>query len=63
MHACCFIGFGTRATQAFDKGDFLLVYQRDLIDYNEASKREKTYKTDDCGCFMYYFKNNDQTMW
>lgn len=60
---CCFVGYGTRATQAFAKGDFLLVYRGDLIEYSEASKREVAYKTDECGCFMYYFKYNGQTMW
>ena len=58
-----FVGYGVFAERKFAKGDFLMVYKGDLIDGNEARKREEQYKHEDVGCFMYYFVHSDQTMW
>nr|CAH7769705.1 unnamed protein product [Callosobruchus chinensis] len=44
-------------TRDFLKGEFVVEYSGELIDINEAYKREKKYELDvNTGCYMYYFK-------
>lgn len=48
----------------FLRGEFVVEYSGELIDMNEASRREKMYEKDEStGCYMYYFKHNEQQYW
>jgi hypothetical protein len=58
-----FAGYGVFACRAFEKGDFLMIYNGDLITEVEAILREKVYKQNNEGCFVYYFTDNGVTMW
>ncbi|XP_050314886.1 N-lysine methyltransferase KMT5A-A-like [Anthonomus grandis grandis] len=50
------------ATKNFEKGSFVVEYSGDFISLTEANCREKQYAEDETtGCYMYYFKYNDQT--
>lgn len=52
------------ATKNFEKGDFVVEYSGDFISLMEANAREQLYAQDaTTGCYMYYFKYNDQTFW
>jgi histone-lysine N-methyltransferase SETD8 len=54
-------GRGVVTSRPFTKGDFVVEYSGDLIDLNEARRRELQYAQDqNTGCYMYYFKHNDQ---
>ncbi|XP_074030195.1 LIM domain kinase 1 isoform X2 [Leptinotarsa decemlineata] len=54
-------GRGVVAAKDFTKGDFVVEYSGDLIDLIEAKVREEKYARDqNTGCYMYYFKYNDQ---
>nr|XP_039266648.1 N-lysine methyltransferase KMT5A-A-like [Styela clava] len=49
-------GRGVIAKKAFKKGNFIVEYAGDLIDWNEAKQREDKYAKDaTVGCYMYYF--------
>lgn len=57
-------GRGVVAAKDFNKGDFVVEYSGDLIDVVEAKMREERYSQDlNAGCYMYYFKHNDQQYW
>ena len=57
-------GRGVVANRAFSKGEFVVEYVGDLINVQEARKREKLYQEDsNAGCYMYYFKYNDVHYW
>jgi histone-lysine N-methyltransferase SETD8 len=57
-------GRGVVTSRPFTKGDFVVEYSGDLIDLNEARRRELQYAQDqNTGCYMYYFKHNDQQYW
>lgn len=57
-------GRGVVTTRFFERGEFVIEYVGDLISMPEANKREKLYaKDDNTGCYMYYFKHNDQQYW
>lgn len=45
------------------KGSFVLHYDGDLIDKNEAVKREEKYNKKNSGSYMFYFKHAGQEMW
>ncbi|KAJ8957966.1 hypothetical protein NQ318_001966 [Aromia moschata] len=52
---------GVFATKHFQKGEFVVEYSGELIDVNEAYRREEVYEQDETtGCYMYYFKYNEQ---
>ncbi|CRL05769.1 CLUMA_CG018797, isoform A [Clunio marinus] len=54
-------GRGIVTTRSFQRGEFVIEYIGDLISMSEANEREVMYATDDnTGCYMYYFKHNDQ---
>ncbi|XP_044261443.1 histone-lysine N-methyltransferase PR-Set7 [Tribolium madens] len=54
-------GRGVVTSRPFTKGDFVVEYSGDLIDINEAKRRELKYAQDlNTGCYMYYFKHNNQ---
>ncbi|CAG9808833.1 unnamed protein product [Chironomus riparius] len=54
-------GRGIVTTRPFQRGEFVIEYIGDLISMAEANRREKKYAADDnTGCYMYYFKHNDQ---
>ena len=53
----CLIGFGVFASKEFSKNSFLLVYSGDLLSANEGSTREKKYKKDKLGNFLYFFED------
>jgi len=59
-----FLGHGVFAKRNFDKGDFLLHYQGELLSYKKALSQEKMYSAEE-RAFMYYFKNSQSgcTMW
>ncbi|XP_041348614.1 N-lysine methyltransferase KMT5A-like [Gigantopelta aegis] len=49
-------GRGVISTREFKKGDFVVEYVGDLIDVDQAKKKENQYSRDpDIGCYMYYF--------
>ncbi|XP_013410514.1 N-lysine methyltransferase KMT5A-A [Lingula anatina] len=49
-------GRGVVATKPFKRGDFVVEYAGDLIDIEEAKRRDAKYATDSkYGCYMYYF--------
>ena len=57
-------GEGVFATKAFSEGEFLLEYKGDLISsFKHATQLEKEYAEADLGCFMYFFKCRNKTMW
>lgn len=56
-------GRGVVATRHFEKGDFVIEYVGELISIAEANKREEKYAELDAGCYMYYFKHNNQQHW
>lgn len=50
-------GRGVITKKSIKRGEFVLEYYGELIDYEEAKKREAVYATkDNTGCYMYYFK-------
>lgn len=54
-------GRGVVTTRPFQRGEFVVEYIGDLISMAEANSREKKYAADDnTGCYMYYFKHNEQ---
>ena len=57
-------GRGVVATFPFTKGDFIVEYAGDLVNYTTAKKREVTYSADQrLGCYMYYFVHKDKHYW
>jgi len=56
-------GDGVFTTQEFSRGDFLLEYKGDLINYDEAQRREKEYADADLGSFLYFFKYKGKNLW
>lgn len=57
-------GRGVFATENFHRGEFVVEYSGDLINIQEAHRREEEYEQDEnTGCYMYYFKYNDQHYW
>ncbi|KAL1502706.1 hypothetical protein ABEB36_007813 [Hypothenemus hampei] len=55
-------GRGVFATKNFERGSFVVEYSGDFISFSEANERERQYALDEtAGCYMYYFKYNDQT--
>nr|XP_047130473.1 uncharacterized protein LOC105843290 isoform X3 [Hydra vulgaris] len=48
------IGYGVVSTKKFEKGDFLLEYAGEKISEFEALQRDKKYKKNKIGCFIYY---------
>ncbi|CAL1281226.1 unnamed protein product [Larinioides sclopetarius] len=54
-------GRGVVTLKALKRGDFVLEYYGELIDYEEALRRESVYATkENTGCYMYYFKSSDK---
>jgi SET domain-containing protein len=60
---CLISGVGVFALKCFGKGDFLMIYKGQLISCDEATQREKNYRRQKLGCFMYYFKHKGKEMW
>ncbi|KFM72722.1 N-lysine methyltransferase SETD8, partial [Stegodyphus mimosarum] len=54
-------GRGVITLKSIKRGDFVLEYFGELIDYEEAKKREPIYAAQNSGCYMYYFKNKSKT--
>ncbi|XP_054708845.1 N-lysine methyltransferase KMT5A-like [Uloborus diversus] len=55
-------GRGVITTKFFKKGEFVLEYDGDFIDYSEAKKREELYSAkENTGCYMYYFQYMNKT--
>ncbi|XP_043924512.1 N-lysine methyltransferase KMT5A-A-like [Protopterus annectens] len=55
-------GRGVIATKPFFRGDYIVEYNGELIEYLEAKKREKLYEQDPAaGCYMYYFQYLSKT--
>jgi [histone H4]-lysine20 N-methyltransferase SETD8 len=51
-------------TRPFQRGEFVIEYIGDFISLSEAQDREAKYAADDnTGCYMYYFKHNEQQYW
>lgn len=60
----CGKGRGIVAGKPFSRGDFVVEYVGDLIEQNEADRREEKYSKDtNFGCYMYYFKHKEQQWW
>ncbi|KAL0818265.1 hypothetical protein ABMA28_008756 [Loxostege sticticalis] len=54
-------GRGVIATRAFGRGQFVVEYAGELVGVAEAREREALYAQDpSAGCYMYYFRHNDQ---
>lgn len=57
-------GRGICAGRPFARGEFVVEYIGDLIEQNEADRREEIYAKDSAfGCYMYYFKHKEQQWW
>lgn len=57
-------GRGICAGRSFARGEFVVEYIGDLIEQNEADRREEIYAKDTAfGCYMYYFKHKEQQWW
>lgn len=57
-------GRGICAGHPFARGEFVVEYIGDLIEQNEADRREEIYAKDSAfGCYMYYFKHKEQQWW
>lgn len=57
-------GRGICAGRSFARGEFVVEYIGDLIEQNEADRREEIYAKDSAfGCYMYYFKHKEQQWW
>ena len=55
-------GRGVVATKQFEKGDYIVEYCGELIDYATAMIREEQYSREPAtGCYMYYFKYQNKT--
>ncbi|KAI5634064.1 SET domain-containing protein [Phthorimaea operculella] len=54
-------GRGIIATRPFGRGQFVVEYAGELVGISEAREREHKYAQDpDAGCYMYYFRLQDQ---
>ena len=57
-------GNGVFATKSSAPGVFLLQYQGEIVtDEKKVERREERYKRERRGCFMYFFKIHNTTMW
>lgn len=57
-------GRGICAGRPFARGEFVVEYIGELIEQNEADRREEIYaKNTAVGCYMYYFKHKEQQWW
>lgn len=57
-------GRGICANRPFRRGEFVVEYIGELIEQNEADRREEIYAKDSkLGCYMYYFKHKEQQWW
>jgi len=55
-------GRGVFASKEFRKGQFVVEYHGDLIEMEEAKRRELAYAQDPAtGCYMYYFQFHNKT--
>lgn len=64
MVTCPGKGRGVSTTRAFARGEFVVEYSGDLIDMAEAKLREEKYALDSAaGCYMYYFKHQNNAFW
>ncbi|XP_041643876.1 lysine methyltransferase 5Ab [Cheilinus undulatus] len=55
-------GRGIFASKGFKKGDFVVEYHGDLLELEEAKRREAQYAQDpQTGCYMYYFQYQAKT--
>ncbi|XP_067910628.1 N-lysine methyltransferase KMT5A-like [Heterodontus francisci] len=55
-------GRGVMATKHFQRGEFVVEYNGDLIEFTDAKSREAKYAQDPCtGCYMYYFQYLSKT--
>lgn len=63
MLLCVIVGYGVFVHEKhFSKGDFLLHYRGELIDIEEAERREHLY-AEKYGSFMYFFLHAGKIMW
>lgn len=57
-------GRGVITTKAIKRGEFVLEYYGELIDYKEAQRRETIYADkENVGCYMYYFVSQNKHYW
>lgn len=57
-------GRGVITTKTLKKGDFVVEYAGDLVDIEEAKRREAFYSHfENVGCYMYYFKYKNKAYW
>ncbi|XP_069789612.1 N-lysine methyltransferase KMT5A-A isoform X2 [Narcine bancroftii] len=55
-------GRGVMATKPFQRGEFVVEYHGDLIEFADAKNREAEYAQDpSTGCYMYYFQYLSKT--
>ncbi|XP_078083221.1 N-lysine methyltransferase KMT5A-like isoform X2 [Mustelus asterias] len=55
-------GRGVVATKPFQRGEFVVEYSGDLIEFTDAKSREAKYAQDpSTGCYMYYFQYLSKT--
>ncbi|KAI6192010.1 SET domain containing protein, protein [Aphelenchoides bicaudatus] len=56
-------GRGLRALRMFSRGEFVVEYKGDIVDYTEAIKREAEYaENPKIGSYMYFFKYQERRM-
>lgn len=60
---CSRLGSGKWLLHKYSKGSFVLHYCGELINSQEASKREQNYTRCGSGSYMYYFKHTGQQLW
>lgn len=52
------------ATRCFQKGDYVVEYHGDLLQFTDAKKREAEYAQNPAtGCYMYYFQYLCKKYW
>ena len=59
---CFLVGSGVFTLQDFQKGDFLLEYNGELLSSSEAKRKFKSYSPSQ-GSFQFDFKYREKTLW
>ena len=57
------VGNGVFTKHMIPKNKFVIEYAGELLDGAEAEFREKEYKEKSEGCFLYFFRHNNKTLW
>ena len=58
-----YLGHGVFANKNYQPDSFILEYPGELISEKEAELREEKYNELQKGCFLYFFKEGEKTLW